>query len=92
MSEHKPEADETGRTAADKAGDQASSPSRRRALKAALATAPIIMSIKSRPAFAVSDGTPGNGNTLNGNNGVNTQETTSSALSTNMSAQLRKAR
>lgn len=52
MSEHKPEADETGRTAADKAGDQASSPSRRRALKAALATAPIIMSIKSRPAFA----------------------------------------
>ena len=55
MSEHKPEADETGRTAADKAGDKASSPSRRRALKAALASAPIIMSLKSRPAFAKHD-------------------------------------
>ena len=52
MSEHKPETNETGRAAADKAGDKASSPSRRRALKAALAAAPIIMSIKSRPAFA----------------------------------------
>jgi hypothetical protein len=90
MSEHKSEANDTGRAAADKAGDKASSPSRRRALKAALAATPLIMSIKSRPAFAVSDGTPGNGNTLN--NGVNTQQTTSSSLSTNMSAQLRKAR
>jgi hypothetical protein len=51
MSEHKPEANDTGRAAADKAGDKASSPSRRRALKAALAATPIIMSIKSRPAF-----------------------------------------
>lgn len=52
MSEHNPEADETGRTAADKAGDKASSPSRRWALKSALASAPIIMSLKSRPALA----------------------------------------
>jgi hypothetical protein len=44
------------RAAADKAGDRAASPSRRRALKAALASAPIIMSIKSRPAFANRDG------------------------------------
>ena len=52
MSEHKPESDEIRRVAADKTGDKASSPSRRRALKAALAATPIIMSIKSRPAFA----------------------------------------
>jgi hypothetical protein len=52
MSEPKLESDGTGRAAADKASDKASSPSRRRALKAALASAPIIMSIKSRPAFA----------------------------------------
>jgi len=55
MSEPKLESDGTGRTAADKASDKASSPSRRRALKAALASAPIIMSIKSRPAFAQCD-------------------------------------
>ena len=83
MSEPKPEANDTGRTATDKAGDQASSPSRRRALKAALAAAPIIMSIKSRPAFASKD--------VDGNTQINTQQT-SSSLSTNMSAQLRKAR
>jgi hypothetical protein len=47
MSEHRPESEETRGVAADKA----SSPSRRRALKAALAATPIIMSIKSRPAF-----------------------------------------
>ncbi len=52
MSEHKPESNEMRRAAAGKAGDKASSPSRRRALKAALAATPIIMSIKSRPAFA----------------------------------------
>ena len=52
MSEHKPESNEIRRVAADKTGDKASSPSRRRALKAALAATPIIMSIKSRPAFA----------------------------------------
>jgi hypothetical protein len=80
MSEHKPDADETGRAAENKAGDRASSPSRRRALKAALAAAPIIMSIKSRPAFADNDD----------NNVANTQQTTSSALSNNMSAQLTK--
>jgi hypothetical protein len=74
MSEHKPEADETGRAADGKAGDKASSPSRRRALKAALASAPIIMSIKSRPAFAVPEG-----------DAVNTQQT-SSALSNNLSS------
>ena len=52
MSEHKmPESDATGRPAG-KAGDRASSPSRRRAFKAALATAPVIMSLESRPAFA----------------------------------------
>ena len=48
MSEHKPESEETRGVAANKAP----SPSRRRALKAALAATPIIMSIKSRPAFA----------------------------------------
>lgn len=47
MSEHKPESEETRGVAANKAP----SPSRRRALKAALAATPIIMSIKSRPAF-----------------------------------------
>ena len=47
MGEHKPESEETRGIAADKAP----SPSRRRALKAALAATPIIMSIKSRPAF-----------------------------------------
>jgi len=51
MSEPKPESEETRGVAADKAGDKAPSPSRRRALKAALAATPIIMSIKSRPAF-----------------------------------------
>ena len=51
MSEHKQESNEIRRVAADKTGDKASSPSRRRALKAALAATPIIMSIKSRPAF-----------------------------------------
>lgn len=83
MSEHKPEPDELGRDAAHKVGDQAPSPSRRRALKAALAAAPIVMSIKSRPAFAADQVTPVNG--------VNTQQT-SSSLSNNMSAQLRKQR
>ena len=81
MSEHKPEANETGRAVVNKAGDKAVSPSRRRILKAALASAPIIMSIKSRPAFAVNDGIPSNTNT-----GVNTQQTTSSGLSSNLSA------
>ena len=47
MSEPKPESEETRGVAPDKA----TSPSRRRALKAALAATPIIMSIKSRPAF-----------------------------------------
>ena len=47
MSEHKPESEESRGVTADKAP----SPSRRRALKAALAATPIIMSIKSRPAF-----------------------------------------
>jgi hypothetical protein len=71
MSEHKmPESDATGRPAG-KAGDRASSPSRRRAFKAALATAPVIMSLKSRPAFAG-------------------PAQTSSALSNNLSAQLKK--
>ena len=51
MSEHKPESEESRGIAVDKAGDKAPSPSRRRALKAALAATPIIMSIKSRPAF-----------------------------------------
>ncbi len=48
MSEDKPGAnEEQGKPAGD-----ASSPSRRRLLKAAAAAAPIIMSIKGRPAFA----------------------------------------
>ena len=82
MSEHKkPESDATGRPAG-KAADRASSPSRRRALKAALATAPVIMSLKSRPAFAAPKGPNANAN-------ANAQQT-SSALSNNMSAQLRK--
>ena len=77
MSEHKPEVNDTGRAAADKSGDKASSPSRRRALKAALAATPIIMSIKSRPAFASKD--------ADGNTQFNTQQT-SSALSGNLSS------
>ena len=48
MSEPKPESEETRGVVAP---DKATSPSRRRALKAALAATPIIMSIKSRPAF-----------------------------------------
>lgn len=65
MSEQKQEA--------HKRGDTAASPSRRRALKVALAAAPIIMSIKSRPAFAKdeTDITP---------------QQTSSSLSSNLSA------
>jgi hypothetical protein len=51
MSEQIPGSEDKGRAAASKSGDRAASPSRRRALKAALASAPIIMSIKSRPAF-----------------------------------------
>ena len=54
MSEHKmPESDETGRPGG-KAGERASSPSRRRAIKAALVSAPVIMSLKSRSAAAAS--------------------------------------
>jgi len=82
MSEHKPESNGTGRAAPDKASDKASSPSRRRALKAALASAPIIMSIKSRPAFATNDTHPGNNP---GNNGINPQQA-SASLSHNLSA------
>ena len=78
MSEHKPEANETGRAVVNKAGDKAVSPSRRRILKAALASAPIIMSIKSRPAFATNDTHPGN-------NGINPQQA-SASLSHNLSA------
>jgi hypothetical protein len=52
MSEQIPGSEGKGRAAASKSGDRATSPSRRRALKAALASAPIIMSIKSRPAFS----------------------------------------
>jgi hypothetical protein len=78
MSEHKmPESDATGRPAG-KAGDRASSPSRRRAFKAALATAPVLMSLKSRPAFAAPKGPNANA------------QQTSSALSNNLSAQLKK--
>ena len=51
MSEQIPGSEDKGRAPASKSGDRATSPSRRRALKAALASAPIIMSIKSRPAF-----------------------------------------
>jgi len=78
MSEPKLESHGAGRAAADKASDKASSPSRRRALKAALASAPIIMSIKSRPAFATNDTHPGN-------NGINPQQA-SASLSHNLSA------
>jgi len=49
MSENKPGPDETRGKSAE---DAAQSPSRRRVLKAAAAAAPIIMSIKARPAFA----------------------------------------
>lgn len=49
MSEKRPGADETQGKGAE---DRAASPSRRRILKAAAATAPVIMSIKGRPAFA----------------------------------------
>lgn len=78
MSEHKPEADETGRAAEGKAGDKASSPSRRRALKAALASAPIIMSIKSRPAFANRD--------WDGDHDGKSKDKTSHSMSHNMSS------
>ena len=50
MSENKPGPDEARGKSAE---DAAPSPSRRRVLKAAAAAAPIIMSIKARPAFAV---------------------------------------
>ena len=50
MSETRPGPDETQGKSAE---DTAQSPSRRRVLKAAAAAAPIIMSIKARPAFAV---------------------------------------
>jgi hypothetical protein len=49
MSENKPGADDTQGKGAK---DRPASPSRRRILKAAAATAPVIMSIKGRPAFA----------------------------------------
>ena len=49
MSENRPGPDETQGKGAE---DAAHSPSRRRVLKAAAAAAPIIMSIKARPAFA----------------------------------------
>ena len=59
MSEHKmPESDET-RCPGGKAGERASSPSRRRAIKAALATAPVVMSLKSRSAAAASNNMSG---------------------------------
>ena len=48
-SDKTPGPDETQGRPAD---DRAASPSRRRVLKAAAAAAPIIMSIKARPAFA----------------------------------------
>ena len=52
MSDEKPGAnEEQGKPAQD-----ATSPSRRRVLKAAAAATPIIMSIKGRPAFANYDG------------------------------------
>jgi len=65
MGEQKQEAHTTSDTVA--------SPSRRRALKAALAAAPIIMSLKSRPAFAK-------------NEDQITPEQTSGTLSSNLSA------
>jgi hypothetical protein len=49
MTENRPGPDETQGKGAE---DVAQSPSRRRVLKAAAAAAPIIMSIKARPAFA----------------------------------------
>jgi hypothetical protein len=49
MSENKPGADDTQGKGAK---DRPASPSRRRILKAAAATAPVIMSIKARPALA----------------------------------------
>jgi hypothetical protein len=49
MSETKPGPDEAQRASAE---GRAQSPSRRRVLKAAAAAAPIIMSIKARPALA----------------------------------------
>jgi len=49
MTENRPGPDETQGRGAE---DVAQSPSRRRVLKAAAAAAPIIMSIKARPAFA----------------------------------------
>ena len=49
MNETRPGPDETRGKGAE---DVAQSPSRRRVLKAAAAAAPIIMSIKARPAFA----------------------------------------
>ena len=53
MSDEKPGAnEEQGKPAQD-----ATSPSRRRVLKAAAAAAPIIMSIKGRPAFANGEST-----------------------------------
>ncbi len=84
MSEHKPDADETGRAAEGKAGDKASSPSRRRALKAALASAPIIMSIKSRPAFANRD--------WDNNNDSKHKDKQSHSMSHNMSSKPYKKR
>ena len=48
MSENRPGPDEAQGKGAE---DVAKSPSRRRVLKAAAAAAPIIMSIKARPAF-----------------------------------------
>jgi hypothetical protein len=52
MSENMPGPDEAQAKGAE---DSAPSPSRRRVLKAAAAAAPIIMSIKGRPAFAQPD-------------------------------------
>jgi PqqD family protein of HPr-rel-A system len=52
MSENRPGPDEAEGKGAE---DVAQSPSRRRVLKAAAAAAPIIMSIKARPAFAGPD-------------------------------------
>jgi hypothetical protein len=52
MSENRPGPDEAQGKSAE---DSAQSPSRRRVLKAAAAAAPIIMSIKARPAFANND-------------------------------------
>lgn len=66
MSENRPGADETQGKGAK---DRAASPSRRRILKAAAATAPVIMSIKGRPAFAQSSqlNTPQNSAALSHN-------------------------